>query len=155
MSRTLRPARHHRVRCRPRLERLESLGLLDAGLGNLAVLSTTPANGATLPQSPTDLIVQFNQPFKQPSSSPQSSPPQSSPPQSSPPQSSPPQSSPPQSSPPQSSPPQSSPPGSVNHDIVLEQVSSDGQTAKPMAIQERFQPWRIPPIRWMSRSTRR
>ena len=75
MSRTLRPARHHRVRCRPRLERLESLQLLDAGLGNLAVLSTTPANGATLSQSPTDLIVQFNQPFKQPSSSPQSSPP--------------------------------------------------------------------------------
>ena len=68
MSRTLRPARHHRVRCRPRLERLESLQLLDAGLGNLAVLSTTPANGATLSQSPTDLIVQFNQPFKQPSS---------------------------------------------------------------------------------------
>jgi hypothetical protein len=113
MNRTLRPARHHRVRCRPRLERLESLQLLDAGLGNLAVLSTTPANGATLSQSPTDLIVQFNQPFKQPSS-------------------------PPQSSPPRSSPPQSSPPGSVNHDIVLERVSSDGQTAKPMAIQERF-----------------
>lgn len=65
MSRILRPTRHDRVRCRPRLERLESRRLFDAAAQNsvLSVVQTTPALGAVLTQSPTDLLIQFNQPF--------------------------------------------------------------------------------------------
>src|SRR5512135_2580546 len=65
MSRTLRPTRHDLVRCRPRLERLESRRLFDAAAQNsvLSVVQTTPALGDVLTQSPTDLLIQFNQPF--------------------------------------------------------------------------------------------
>jgi hypothetical protein len=105
MSCSLRPARYHRVRCRPRIEPLESRQLFalltdlgtsgplpvtftlpassnvpstgaaegtitrdsvqapDLDTSVLSVIQTTPSDGATLIQSPTDLLITFNQPF--------------------------------------------------------------------------------------------
>ncbi len=110
MSCTLPPPRYRRVRCRPRLERLESRRLFavltdlgssgpvavwsslpsssgsenppssstgaesgtlsqapvqapDLDTSVLSVVSTSPSDGAVLMQSPTDLLITFNQPF--------------------------------------------------------------------------------------------
>ena len=91
MSRTIQlthPRHNQKIRCRPHLERLESrrlfavsagteLGNSAAGLsmsstasanatdlsGPLGVVATAPADGAALTNSPTDLLIRFNQPF--------------------------------------------------------------------------------------------